>query len=278
MADCLPQVHLPEDILGPDVVDYEFVRQVLDVLGVDDPHFLGICRHGVELVGHILGAHLPGVLGQAQILFRLLLGLRQLLLALGLHVSTIIQKNTKSLQIIIFLIALRLLVLLVAQPLRPDSVLPDALADDLLLPVSASPVLLPVLPLALVNSPVLEGENTESMLFVIFVGPVVFPTVRPDEDALTVHFVVVPLALVNSAVLPDVFSKTVDIILKELAFIGAVIAPDEGALALLLAALVAALVEGPILPLLLAVAFLLVVLPVPHVLGPIVGYVFACIK
>ena len=83
------------------------------------------------------------------------------------------------------------------------------------------------------------------------------------------HHVVFPVTSILSAIVPAVGPRTLHPVLDEIAFKGATIVPSKAARPMLLPTLVLALVDRAVLPCLLAVAVVLVILPLARILRPI---------
>lgn len=134
----------------------------------------------------------------------------------------------------------------------------------------------------------IPSKSSEAVLFIVLIFPFVGPPVLPGEHSLAVHFVIQPASDVFPLIRPDIstFEKskkskkgkfnriwdltdTADIVFEELSLVHAAISPFEDPVAVLQTIKVHSLVDTPVVPGLLPEPALDIVLPIPLVSGPV---------
>lgn len=157
------------------------------------------------------------------------------------------------------------------EPFDALTVLPKAELHFIVLghDIGAQPVLLALVPVALVAALVGPRVDAESVLLIVLVLALVHPAIVPNVNAHAFHVIVQPFALVASAIEPRVDTDAGNLVLSPVAGVHGSIVPLVAADAVLAAEGVVALVLGLVRPGLNAVAVLQVVLPEALVLCPI---------
>jgi hypothetical protein len=122
-------------------------------------------------------------------------------------------------------------------------------------------VLLSVLPVACVLPPVLPGESTLAMSFVVQKATAVFPAVGPFQVPFSVHFVPNPLPDVRLSVSPAVVSVAVNFVFAEFAVVERAVREFQHAPTFLVAVRELPLVLRPVWPNFLPVPMLFVKFP-----------------
>ena len=159
---------------------------------------------------------------------------------------------------------------MVVQPLNIATVLPHAdLPRAIHLDKRALPMLLAVLPLAVVHATVFPLEDTHALPLIIHEVALVLPPVSPLEQAAPMQLMLLPFARVLLAVGPDVAPLTTDLILKECARVDRPVSEGKRPLAIFLPILVAAIIPRTIRPSLDTLAMLFIFEPVAHVRCPV---------
>mmetsp|Transcript_16812 Transcript_16812/g.21278 ORF Transcript_16812/g.21278 Transcript_16812/m.21278 type:complete len:331 (-) Transcript_16812:150-1142(-) len=149
------------------------------------------------------------------------------------------------------------------EPFNALAVLPQAILHLVVFghDVGAEPVLLALVPVALVAALIGPGIDAETMLFVVFVLALVHSTIVPDVNAHALHVVVQPLALILATIEPGVDANTTDFVLAPVARVHGAIVPLVAADTVLAAESIVALIARLVRPGLHTVPVLQVVLP-----------------
>ena len=108
-----------------------------------------------------------------------------------------------------------------------------------LLAESACPVLLAILPLALVVAPIRPCEYSKPVLLVFVVLACVFAAVGPLQLTVPMHLVLVPCSCVLPSIGPAVYALSCDVVGDELSAVVVAIGPHELPVAILVSLLIA---------------------------------------
>jgi hypothetical protein len=111
---------------------------------------------------------------------------------------------------------------------------PESLSLNVLFVLVSTPtVLFAIFPITSIRSAIRPYEFSVSLLLVHNVFTLIFPSVRPDENALPIHFIIPPNAFVLALVSPLVVPKSLNIVDLELSVVLTTIAPNEFAMTML---------------------------------------------